>query len=118
MPKRVVTTERSSRRMGTPAFVGVLVLVGIVVIGGAIYFGKSDSGEINVTAAIQNSNQTAIENGGDPNNQIETTSESFRNMPNGGLVPSGSAPQPPVETKVEESEKGTTTEATEEGVTE
>ncbi len=115
MPKRVVTTESGSRKMGTPAFVGALALAGIVIIGGAIFLGRSDSGEINVAAAIQNSNQAAIENGGDPNNQIETTSEAFRNMPNGGLVPSGSSPQPQAETPVEETEAPTTTEATEEG---
>ncbi len=92
--------------MGTSAFVAVTLVVGVLVIGGAVFIGKSDTGEIDVSATIQNSNQAAIENGGDPADQVGTVSDAFRNMPNGGLVPQAAQETPPEPQTTPETEIG------------
>ena len=91
-PKTLVMKKKVA--MGTPVFVGGLLIVGAAIITGAVFIGKSDSGEIDVTAAIQNSNQANIERGGDASANVETIPETFKNMTNGGLVPQENQPEP------------------------
>ena len=108
------TAEKGAARMGTPAFLSVLVLTGIVIIIGAIFIGKSDEGQIDVSATIRNSNQANIDANGDPNNNIGTVSDALRNMPNGGLVPQENQENntPPVAVEESSVETSTTTEDT------
>ncbi len=109
--------DTSKQKVSTPVFViGILVATLVVVIG-AIYIGKSDSGEIDVTSAINNSNQINREANGDSSADIGTVPDTFRNLPNGGLVPDGNVPpvpQVPVEVStttedLENSENASTT---------
>jgi hypothetical protein len=102
-----------------------LFMVGFVVLGGAVLIGRSDSGQINVASTIQNSNDAAVEAGGDPADSIATTPSAFKNMPNGGLVPAGGdqqevapvevppAPKETASTTGNAEGEGTGTEATE-----
>ena len=87
------TVEEGKRRMGTPAFFGLVTLTCVVAVLGAVMIGKSDSGQIDVSATIQNSNQANIENG-DTSNNIGTVADALRDMPNGGLVAQEGQPTP------------------------
>jgi uncharacterized protein (UPF0333 family) len=108
--------QNVKKRMGTRSFVGGVILAGIVIITGAVYLGKSDSGEINVTATIQNSNKanSAIE--GNSSKDVATVPEVFKNLPNGGLVPQQNQNQntntenTPTETASNTPQTGTSTE--------
>jgi hypothetical protein len=64
--------------------IGLLVL-GCGVTAGAVMLGKSDTGQIDVAAAVR---QASL-NGQIPTDgtTINVPEEAFRNMPNGGLVP-------------------------------
>lgn len=97
--KKVAAVEKGLR---TPAFIGAVLVVGALAIGGAIFLGKSDSGEIDVTAAIQNSNQANANAGGDASGNVETVPETFKNMTNGGLVPQENQPEPAAVVTTEE----------------
>ena len=104
--------KNAKEKMGTPAFIGSVLIVGLLAIGGAVFIGTSDDGQINVTAAIQSSNQANTDAGGDASENVETIPDTFKNMPNGGLVSQGEQPTTPVaEQSPEESvsETGTTT---------
>jgi len=103
----------TQKRMGTPVFVAGIIVTGVAVIAIAVFIGKSDSGEIDVTAAIQNSNQVNTDARGDASKNVETVPEAFKNMPNGGLVPQdpANAPTPePEQTPVEDTAASTTPE--------
>lgn len=76
-----------SKRMGTPIFIVGILISGLVIVAGAIFVGKSDTGEIDVTALIQNSNQANRDANGDASKNVETVPDVFKDMPNGGLVP-------------------------------
>lgn len=76
-----------SKRMGTPLFIVGILISGLVIVAGAIFVGKSDTGEIDVTALIQNSNQANRDANGDASKNVETVPDAFKDMPNGGLVP-------------------------------
>lgn len=83
-----------------PAAVGALLIVSMFVIGGAIYLGTSDKGEIDVNAAIRSANEANIAAGGDPSKNVALVREDLRAVPNGGLVPTDSpnttpTPEPP-----------------------
>ncbi|MFZ2253235.1 MAG: hypothetical protein WAW13_03630 [Minisyncoccia bacterium] len=104
--------KNAKEKMGTPAFIGGVLTVGLLAIVGAVFIGTSDDGQINVTAAIQNSNQANTDAGGDASGNVEAIPETFKNMPNGGLVSQGEQPAPPVVEQAPEesiSETGTTT---------
>lgn len=66
--------------------IGSVLGLGILVIGGAVMLGRSDSGVIDVSATITRSNITQSAEGGDGTSVPVVPSE-FSNMPNGGLVP-------------------------------
>lgn len=97
MARRKVTGEQVEERGNPLMFAGGIVGAGIVVMGIAVLIGKSDSGQINVAATIQESNQVQSETGGE---QVNSVPQAFQNMPNGGLVPqenqtnTPSAPEP------------------------
>ncbi len=107
-----------SRRMSTPAFISSVTFSVVLVIVGAIFVGKSDRGQIDVTATIQNANQANREAYGDEAVIVNTNAEALRNLPNGGLEPqpnqeSTPAPQPQAEasTTTADAETATTTES-------
>ena len=97
---RMVETERTSVQGTTLVrkrtnkksplfFIGVvftIILVGV----GSVMLGKSDKGEINVSATIQNSNQARVDAGEAPSD-ANAVREEFRNKENGGLVPQSSS---------------------------
>lgn len=122
-PAQAPVSSGRSRRLSTPAFIGILALFSIVVIGGAMYLGKSDRGQIDVSAAIQNANEIRVAKG-EQAVQDSGTPEALRNLPNGGLVPQDPAelvPQnPPPETTTDASTtpEGTASSTTPEGETE
>ncbi len=111
MAIRKVISEDTRRRMGTPAFAVSLIVGAVVVVVGTFFIGKSDSGQINVAATIQNSNQMNTDAQGDPANNVGVVPEALRNMPNGGLVPAENqdVPPPPVAPEVEENATTTAT---------
>jgi len=88
----------------------------IVLVVGAILLGRSDSGQININSAIQNSNQQRLNSGEENVSQTETIPEAFRNRPNGGLVPQGRTANPEPVTPTEE--ESTDAEDTEEDTAE
>ena len=72
--------------------------MGALVAVGAVMLGRSDTGQIDVAAAVREAGVQTDASG----NQIDPVNipgEQFRNIPNGGLVPQGdqgnaSAPEP------------------------
>jgi hypothetical protein len=105
---------QNTNTMKTPTFYVRLLLVGIVVVVGAIFIGRSGSGAIDVTTTIQNSNQANTAAQGNSNNNVATVPEAFRNKTNGGLVPQeGEANNnTQQETPTPNTETGTTTDTT------
>jgi hypothetical protein len=100
---------QTAKRMSTPAYISILVTASVVVIVGAVFVGKSDSGAINVNTAIQNSNQAD----GDDSNDVEAVPPQFQNMVNGGLVPQENVPVTPEPTPLPVTESTTTASTTE-----
>jgi hypothetical protein len=110
-PATVPIATRNVKRISTPVFLGSILVLGIIVITGAVLIGKSDKGQIDVTAALQNSNQMNSD-AGNTAAHVDIPGEQFRNMPNGGLVPQENQPatQPPTEqVATTTSETGTST---------
>lgn len=108
--------KNAKEQMGTPAFIGGVLTVGLLVMVGAVFIGKSDDGQIDVTAAIQSSNQANTDAGGDVSENVETVPDTFKNMTNGGLVSQGEQPAPSVSENLPQetvTETGSTTEETE-----
>lgn len=111
MPRRAATPRKSVEldRPRIPVVAVVLVLLGLGATGGAIMWGTSDSGQINVSATIANSQQTTGNEEGAPR-PTPTPTEVHRTMPNGGLVAqSGDTPRAP-EPIPAPTEEATTTE--------
>ena len=77
-------------------FYGKILLVLVLVIVGAVYLGKSDSGQIDINSAIDSANKTR-KDADSSATKVETVPEEFRNKVNGGLVPQGGAQQPQAE---------------------
>lgn len=100
--------KNAKERVGTPVFISGVITVGVIAILGAVFIGKSDTGQINVTAAIENSNQANVAAGGDASQNVETVPETFKNMTNGGLVPQETQAETPV-AETAPVETGTTT---------
>lgn len=124
--RRKVAVEESelvisgtSRRMGNPAFIASLIMATVAVFVAAVFIGKSDSGEIDVSAAIQSSNQASVDADGNPTNQVSPTTDAFRDMPNGGLVAQEEQPAtPPPEVPAETSSSTDAASSTPEAVAE
>lgn len=76
-------------------FVAVLVGVGVFVIGGAVFLGRTDHGVIDVNQAIELSNQTQRESGSA--GVVQAIPQQFQNQVNGGLVPSDNQDVPQTE---------------------
>ncbi len=95
MPRKT-SIQGAKETMGNPAFIAGVVVLGVAAIIGSVFIGKSDSGEINVTAAIESSNQANNAAGGDASRNVETVPEAFKNMTNGGLVAQENQPETPV----------------------
>jgi hypothetical protein len=115
MPRKKVTedvvmTQRKQKKAS--AFVAVLVVVGLFVIVGAVLLGRSDSGQIDVNKAIENSNQSLRDAGGTGEGEVETVREVFRNKPNGGLQPQEGGQSAPQETTPSTDEVASTTATT------
>lgn len=106
--EQVVTVERRERRI-TPAFIAGLTALTLVVIGGAVFLGRSDSGAINVSATIGEANQVASQNGGE---QVPTINQTFQDLPNGGLVPAENQQAPVPEPEPQNTSTTTDTVAT------
>lgn len=109
-----VTSSPAPRRVKSPAFMLSIAGLGIAVLVGAVLLGRSDSGQIDVAAAVRDAGTVTDESG----NQVPAVNvpgAEFRNMPNGGLVPQdpNAAPEPaPVEdaaSSTSESEDGSAT---------
>lgn len=110
----VSTPSSTPRRVKSPAFMLSIAGLGIAVLVGAVLLGRSDSGQIDVAAAVRDAGTVTDENG----NQVPAVNVAgaeFRNMPNGGLVPQdpNAAPEPaPIEdtaSSTSESEDGSAT---------
>jgi|GEM_PF-3069088 len=104
-PKKVISENRES---SIKFYVGLLGMTVLVVIG-AVLLGKSDQGEIDVNAAIINSNQTMKESG-EPVEEVNTIPKRLRDLPNGGLVPSNTpVEETPTQTETPEEQTSSTT---------
>lgn len=101
MSRKAVELERSR----TPLILAGIIVFGLIATGGAIVWGTSDTGQINVSATISNSQN--LEEG---KQAAQPTTPEQQALPNGGLVPSDS-PAPTPAPVVEET--GTSTEDTE-----
>ena len=118
MPRKSADTKKSEggeKNSRTVVLAGVLLL-GVVVTAGAIMWGRSDTGQIDVSATIQNSQNTAVRDENTPPPPPVISNE-LSEMRNGGLVPqtgdSVLAPTPaPVPDSVASSTASTTEENT------
>jgi hypothetical protein len=118
MPRKSVDTKKSGGREKsnrTAIIVGALFL-GVVVTAGSVMWGRSDAGQIDVSATIQNSQNTAVRDENTPP-PLPVISNELSEMRNGGLLPqtgdSVLAPTPiPVPDSVASSTASTTEENT------
>jgi hypothetical protein len=112
MPRRAETTQRAVEldRSRTPFVVAAFVFLGLAATAGAIFWGTSDAGQINVSATIANSQQ--VGNEGETGNAVPTPNEQQRLMPNGGLVAQdgNSTPAPTPEPTPAPTDAASTTE--------
>jgi hypothetical protein len=95
MPRRADTPQRSVEleRSKAPLVLAALIVFGLAATAGAIMWGTSDAGQINVSATIANSQSRGAE--GETGLPVETATEAQRTLPNGGLVPQdGTNPAP------------------------
>ena len=100
----IMGSENKSKKknLSNPAYIGMFVVIGAILIFGSIMLGKSDSGEIDVSSTINDSNQANIDDGGDAKDSIGTIPNALKDLPNGGLVPQDSqdtviAPEPSID---------------------
>ncbi len=111
MPRRETVQGAHTSFMSKYGFVFSIVGIGLVVVLGAFFLGKSDSGQINVTEAIESANQIRRESGDVTTEQVNTVPDAFKNKTNGGLVPQ----ETPAEVPAEVVEDTTSTSTEEEG---
>ncbi len=100
-------------KKSTLLFYGSMFFVGVLLVGGAVFFGKTDKGQIDVSAAIANSNaerQAESEASGEA--AIYTPPPRVSSEPNGGLVGKGGTDTPPPPVETPPAEAGATTTAT------
>ncbi len=116
MPRKTASPQPVEiDRSRMPLVLAVVAFVGIGVSAGAIMWGRSDSGVIDVSATIANSQYaTDRGEGGVP---VAAPAQEYVDMPNGGLVAQdpGSVPPPPEPAPTEETAsttEGATTEST------
>jgi hypothetical protein len=114
MPRKSIDTKKSERggKSNRTAIIAGMLLLGIVVTAGSVMWGRSDAGQIDVSATIQNSQNTAIRDENTPP-QPPVISNELSEMRNGGLLPqtgdSVLAPTPaPVPDSVSSSTASTT----------
>lgn len=86
------TMAEKSRSTNNLLFIGGVVLAGVIVASGAIMFGRSDAGQIDVSAAIANSNAQAQERGEQTVPQVPRNPHA--DLPNGGLIGKDASAQP------------------------
>ncbi len=111
-PKKAVELDRS--RM--PIMLAVVLMLGIGLTMGAIVWGRSDDGQIDVSATIANS-QYVSDNAADSNaTPVGVSSQEYIDMPNGGLIAAGGSEPPPPEPPVEEINASSTATTTEDSV--
>ncbi len=91
-----------------------IFFVGALLVGGAIFFGKTDKGQIDVSAAIANSNaERQAESEATGEAATYTPPPRVSSEPNGGLVGKGSTETPPpVETPPADTSASTTATST------
>ncbi len=110
MPRREKVQSAHTSFLSKYGFVISIVGIGLVVVGGAVFLGKSDSGQIDVTEAIESANQIRRESGDVTTEQVNAIPEVFKNKTNGGLVPQEAPAETPAEVVAD-----TTSTSTEEG---
>jgi len=88
MPRKSVDTKKSERgeRNNRTGIIAGALLLGIVVTAGSVMWGRSDTGQIDVSATIQNSQNTAVRDENTPPPPPVISNE-LSEMRNGGLVP-------------------------------
>lgn len=99
MPRKVATPKKAVEldRSRTPIMLAVVLMLGIGVTTGAVMWGRSDAGQIDVSATIANSQYISDNTADGSQSPIGIAAQEFVDMPNGGLVasPEGEAPVPP-----------------------
>jgi hypothetical protein len=103
MARKSDTEEGRTASRKTAVFVAWTIFVGVLVVVGSVYLGKSDNGQIDVAATIGQSNQAIVDGGGDQSGLVDVVPQTFQDMPNGGLVAQESngeqaEPEPVVDT--------------------
>ncbi len=98
MPRKASSPQPVELDRGKAPFVALgVVLAGLLIVGGTILWAKSDTGQIDVSATIANSNfESARDGNGDNTPALEQATNEHSMMPNGGLAPQGGdVPRPP-----------------------
>jgi hypothetical protein len=118
MPRKAAASQKAvelDRSPRTPIMLAIIVMLGIGLTMGAIGWGRSDTGQIDVSATIANS-QYVSDNAADSNlPPIAVATQQFIDMPNGGLVASPVGENPAPQTPTEEVTVEDTTTTGEEG---
>lgn len=98
MVRKNVSTKNSE---GTPkgghgVLVGAGIVLGLVFTTGVVVWARSDTGQIDVSATIQNSQNSGVRDENAPA-PVPAISNELAEMKNGGLVPQGEDSVPPPE---------------------
>ncbi len=105
--------EKNTATRSNKVMISVFLLIGIIATTGFVMWGRSDVGQIDVSATIANSGLTESQNGNAPV-MAQPASAVFQNMPNGGLVPQSEdakpAPTPEPEATTTDETTASTTE--------
>lgn len=104
-------TSVATPRLSNGAFFGILGAVTFVVIGGSIYAGTRDSGQINISGTLREAAENREVSGEASGAPASIPNEALRSMPNGGLVPTDTPVPPPTPEPIVATDATTTSES-------
>jgi hypothetical protein len=95
MPRKTGAIKKSenSEKSSLTVLVAVVLVVGVVATVGSVMWGRSDTGQIDVSATIQNSQNEGEQDENTP--PAAPPPNELSEMPNGGLVPQSGESVPP-----------------------
>jgi hypothetical protein len=117
MPRKVAAKPVELDRSRTPIFIAAFLVVGIGITAGTIMWGSAQSGQIDVSATIANSQYGDKGSAEGDAPVISAPAQEYIEMVNGGLVPAQSTDNPAPQPEPTPSDNASSTATSTEDVT-